>query len=95
MTTRRALLTSFASFLAAPAIVRATSLMPVKVFHDLASHNPYWNPEPRWLARFDLDKWTAEHWAAHLDMWKANIMWHSSDGVLDLPYDSFADATYD
>ena len=38
-TSRRGLITGLVSFIAAPAIVRASSLMPVKVMPDLAE---YW-----------------------------------------------------
>ncbi len=39
MTTRRSLITGLVSFLATPAIVRAGSLMPVKVFEPLTDLN--------------------------------------------------------
>lgn len=42
--TRRAFIGTGLAFLAAPAIVRATSLMPVKAFAPVAS--PLWQPGP-------------------------------------------------
>ncbi len=38
--TRRSLLSGFAGLLAAPAIVRASSLMPVKTFHPAVASGP-------------------------------------------------------
>ena len=42
LTTRRTLITGLVSFLAAPAIVRAGSLMPVRRITDITDGNFFW-----------------------------------------------------
>lgn len=50
MITRRSLITGIATFLAAPAIVRASSLMPVKAWDDgLIKCTEHTSPQCPWL----------------------------------------------